>query len=813
MRVFTGRPPSPPPPPETIQLPVIAMVVPLALSLVMALVLHSPLALLMGIVGPAMVAAGWLHQRKALTQRESGLWDDFHQAETDFRAHREEAHQVERAEARRALPELVEWMSDPLWRREQTPSSVVRIGQGMWMPPAGHPLAGTGMVVAMPAGIDTTHGLALVAGADSVDLWRHVVTQWVVASGRSGLDPIPRHSGEELARDYLGISRLTWVRDISEVPPECGIVMVPQGLSLVTLTEAGEPTREIRPDRLSQAQMLWALRKLDPSSQCEEGEGVDVPPRSHLIAQLSVMSAEVNLVQEGPHVVVWGATGSGKSVTVCTLVLSLARRYPPRDMVLVLIDFKGGAGLRPLDKLPHAVGMVSDLDPRRSERVRAGLVSEMVKRERIMAQHGVADIVELGDDVWCPRLLVIVDEVAWLCQTAPEWTDTLSDLARRGRSLGIHVVLSTQRVTGVLPRELMSNISLRLCARVSDPADVMEWMPDASASLASALRHSPPGRLLVSGALTRPAWHSVTPGEIPQSSYVAPSPPWRVWSEDLPELVAPESGIWAIEDRLETQTHGELRDSPLTEGSVLVVGDRASGRTNAGYALAALAPGSVLAPSDPAGLWQCLRDLQGRRATLVIDDADMLLHKAGGEGESFLMDALEGFDGSLALMVSPRHRLTRGLARIAQGRVVLWLAHSDDAAGWGAPGVALPGRAQYQGLDIQIVYPAPVPDLWSQAPLDPLTCAPIVISHHPERWSALETRFLGTADQAMASWHLLSGELAETPVVLDAVSHRDARHASAGRISLPPLTPEPGWCWIWRAGRTQLVSAADLGGL
>ena len=794
--------------------PVIAMVVPLVLSVVMALVLHSPLALMMGVLGPVMVFAGWWQTKRTQSRGAARLADEFSTAQQQFQKEIDTAREAERASARSALPQVLQAMGDPLWRRAAHPSVLVRVGEGVWSPPAHHPLEGTGVILGMPAGIDASAGLALIGNAEALGVWRNLVVQWLLASGPDGLDPAPSLTRDSSEREFAGVSRLVWVTDIASVPSDCGLVVVFHGDSMVTITEVGQPSRQVRPDTLSFAEVLWALEKLS-SAQVPTPEVHDpLGQRGRLRAQLSPVSPVIDLVREGPHTVVWGATGSGKSVTVCELVVSLASRYPPSELVCVLVDFKGGAGLRPLLALPHTVGMVSDLDPARSDRALAGLVAEMEKRERIMAKHKVSDVAQLGDSIWCPRLLVVVDEVAWLCQTSPKWADTLSDVAQRGRSLGVHLILATQRITGVLPRALMANVSLRLCGRISEEAEVVEWMPDASASLTRALRHVPPGRVLLAGALSTPVWHSVAPGEsIPQRITAlgeTPASQWRVWCEELPSLVPPVAGTWALRDQPESQAQEQLRDNPLEQGSVVVVGDSGSGRTCTGFALASLSPRSFLAPAHPAELWQCVRDLHAQSAVIVVDDADALLHGAGVEAEAFMLDALEAFDGALVMTISPRHRLARGLARLAPGLVALSLASTEDQHTWGAHLQPVPGRARFAGHEIQVTFPSPAPTLWAPTELVATGRPLIVLTETPEDWVEVQSAFVGTADEALGQWQRLSPQLGTTDVVLDQVGHRDVRHATLGRITPPPMAPPPGWCWVWRNGAPYLASAAGL---
>jgi len=798
--------PAPPPLParDPISIPIIPLLAPLALSLVMALVLHSALALMMGFMGPLMVLGGWWHHKKIAAKDARSAKAEHDAATEAYAAALQTARSRERGHASRIAPSVLEWSHDPMWREPATAPEVVRIGQGWWTPPMGHALSGTEALGAMPAAVDVLRGIALIGGPEAEDVWRNIVLQWWMGSGVEGLEPALRGSGEPFPTDIKGASRAVWVRSLADVPGECQTLLILSGGPLGTVHVSGEMPRQIKCDRITLVEALRALRKrtittVEPGSSVVEG-----PNRSTLWARLSPEAAGIDLVREGPHAVVWGATGSGKSQSVCSLVLSLAASYEPHDLVVVVIDFKGGAGLRPLSTLPHTIGMVTDLDPLRSSRARAGLESEMVKRERILSAHGVPDVADLPDSTWCPRLLVVVDEVAWLLTTAPEWADTLSDLTQRGRSLGIHVILSTQRVSGVLPRALMANVSLRICGRVTDDQEVAEWMPELSASQKNTLRHVAPGRALVAGATRAPAWHDVALASNENSSRESEKSHWRVWSEELPHTIAYERGVWGWGDYPELQTKEKLTSDPLSAGSIVIVGDSGSGRTTAAHAVSALSHVSVVAPRDPAGAWACVQEHQGTGATIVIDDADHLLHQAGSEGEVFLMDALEGYDGKLVLTLGPRHRLCRGLARLTPQRLVLSLADKDDQVQWGGPGLTVPGRGRFAGVEIQISASQPILP-WAPPQLSEAVTPPIVLSETPEVWEGVPTSFLGTPDQAMAGWHTLGPLTSRADVLVQGVSHRDIRVASSGRITLPPLVPQVGWVWVWRAGRALIA--------
>ena len=112
-------------------------------------------------------------------------------------------------------------------------------------------------------------------------------------------------------------------------------------------------------------------------------------------------AVRIDLVRDGPHAVVAGTTGAGKSELLTTLVLGLALTYPPRLLAVLLVDFKGGTGLPGLSTLPHVVGRLSDLDAAGARRVLLGLGAELRRRERIVARAGVRDVEELQPALGC----------------------------------------------------------------------------------------------------------------------------------------------------------------------------------------------------------------------------------------------------------------------------------------------------------------------------------------------------------------------------------------------------------------------------
>ena len=207
---------------------------------------------------------------------------------------------------------------------------------------------------------------------------------------------------------------------------------------------------------------------------------------------------QLDIRADGPHGLVAGTTGSGKSELLQTIIASLAVGNRPDEMTFVLVDYKGGAAFKDCTLLPHTVGMVTDLDGHLTSRALESLAAELRRREHQLARAGAKDIEDYLDakapgDEPMPRLLIVIDEFAALVQELPDFVEGLIDIARRGRSLGVHLILATQRPAGVVSAEIKSNTNLRIALRVTDPADSADVIdaPDAAA-----ISKSTPGRAI-----------------------------------------------------------------------------------------------------------------------------------------------------------------------------------------------------------------------------------------------------------------------------------------------------------------------------
>ncbi|MGQ0616286.1 MAG: FtsK/SpoIIIE domain-containing protein [Acidimicrobiia bacterium] len=243
---------------------------------------------------------------------------------------------------------------------------------------------------------------------------------------------------------------------------------------------------EGEPDLAAAVGRRWASAGADPPLRAPVGAAVGRP-------------FVLDLSGDGPHALVAGTTGSGKSELLRTLVAGLATEMSPGQLTFVLVDFKGGSAFDACGRLPHTVGLVTDLDEDLADRALRCLEAEVRHRERRLREAGVRDASELRrqaspGDAPMPRLVVVVDEFATLRADVPGFVDSLVSIAQRGRSLGLHLVLATQRPAGAVSESIRTNTNLRVCLRVQHPADSTDVLGVAAAA---DLPRRRPGRALV----------------------------------------------------------------------------------------------------------------------------------------------------------------------------------------------------------------------------------------------------------------------------------------------------------------------------
>ena len=204
-------------------------------------------------------------------------------------------------------------------------------------------------------------------------------------------------------------------------------------------------------------------------------------------------SLNIGLSEHGPHWLLGGTTGAGKSQLLRSLVLSAALRYPPERLGLILVDFKGSAGLGPLAQLPHALSVLSNFDVSAVERALEFLRADIHRREVDLQALGVnsyrdylASCQSAGTTPRYPELLIVVDEFRMLIDSMPDAMAELMRIATIGRSLGLHLVLATQRPQGAISQDIRANIATSICLRVASAQDSYNLLEHESAAYISA---------------------------------------------------------------------------------------------------------------------------------------------------------------------------------------------------------------------------------------------------------------------------------------------------------------------------------------
>lgn len=541
--------------------------------------------------------------------------------------------------------------------------------------------------------------------------------------------------------------------------------------------------------------------------------------------------ARLDLVQDGPHAIVTGMTGSGKSELLTSWVVGLSRRHTPQDVTFLLVDFKGGRTFDHLTVLPHVVGVVTDLDDDGAVRAVESLRAELTHRERVLAAHGARDIAEaVGAEL--PRLVVVVDEYAALVAAHPELHELFADIAARGRALGLHLVLASQRVSGVFRDAVLANAPLRVALRVTDATESRSILgagdaaelPGGSEGIGLALIRRAGDR----GPIRTRIAHC-PPTLLTGEPVSADAPVRRPWLPPLPPCVpladlradAPAGAlVWGLADHPSRQ-----RQTPvvLGAGGLLVVGRERSGRSTLIAALAAQAPAAHRCDADPERGWDQLRRLEQPSADelFLFDDIDLLLARLDDEcrmaGIEMLDRGIREAQSVGARVVLTARRLPHALARataLIGDRLLLSLPSRAEHIAAGGEGVdplrdAPPGRGHLAGELVQVAWVAPGAAPASSAHEVPFPTDALVGVVVPpgERAGALLARLphgaraLGDALPAAGGelrgvlwatpetwqreWRALASVRADGALVIDARCRSDYR-AVSGRADVPP---------------------------
>lgn len=812
--------PPPVPEPEPPGLPIVGALAPLLVAGLLFAVVRTPVVLLVAVLSPVLAVAQLVDGRLAARRRRR---HDLARRSADLdELEREAAGRLaaRAAAAQRSTPSSALLVADRGWTRRPEQQRVVLGSAPLPTEPVleGRPsgererrmLTDAARLPGAPVTVDPATRVSVTGAPPLATAFARAIAVQRAACGLAlpEGDAARTIPDADLEVDITGPGSARVVRAHGAAASLAGLVFAP---GLVT------------------AASLARLRSALPGAAVPGlPELIALPPgRGGLAARFAVGPSgpvELDLVADGPHAVVAGTTGSGKSALLTAWVLALAAAHPPSVVGFLLVDCKGGAAFDPLAGLPHVLGVVTDLDPEGTERVVQSLTAELHRRERVLREAGLPDVTGSGE----PRLVLVVDEFRALLETRPALAAVFVDVAARGRSLGLHLVLCTQRPAGSIRDELLANCGLRISLRVHDVSDSVAVVGTGEAAR---LAGAPPGTAVVRTADGAPA--RITVGRLTgdavrsiagAAARSATGPVRRPWLEPLP-------GRLPLVDLLPERSHGRVvlgrldlpaeQRQPLAEWNpqweprLLVAGRTGSGRSSL-LAVVAAQLGCDVVPDDAACAWDRIHD---DAAPLLLDDTEALLDRLGPHADAAV-------DRLIVRLRAPACAPTvlccrgpgawagariRAVAGLADRILLLGLDLDDHLALGGARGSwqerARPGRAVWDGAIAQLavpsgaaprtaVPPAPLLDLgggsWLLATAAPAERLAQLLG------AGVRAAAPGGGDRAtvlvaspagwQAEWALLGRLLAVAPVLVDRIPPADAR-ALTGRASvLPPVT-------------------------
>jgi len=542
----------------------------------------------------------------------------------------------------RVHPSVADIARNPDWVPARNGVTVVRAGRH----PDGSPWL-----------VDVAAGVAVIGDGPIADaVWTSLVVQATAGLG------VPCDSG----------ATVRWANGASIVrgeTNEVGLVIRCSGRGIETVTARGSlPARvDVLPDDTSGADGI-----LDA------------------IARSRRERLRVTLTSDTPHVLIAGRTGSGKSHALTALVVEWTAHFTSAEFQFVGIDFKGGATLGPLSVLPHHLATLTDLTATDAPRAIAGLSAELRRRETEFVRQRVASI---ENSIGVPRLAIVIDEVHEFLRQFPSAHELLADLARRGRSLGVHLVLSVQHPSSVLRDSVLANIPVRICLAMNTLHDVIQVLGRTTSTAPTrgcALVTLGDGQVReVHVPAIDVAAQAVRPNDRTSE------PPWK------PALTGPvgregRTGFGLIDD-VANASYRIAHWQP-SDGDVAVVGDRGSGRTET---LRALVDGhSALWVTSASDI-----NTDPDSRIVVIDNLDRLVDSMTPlEATTFLekIRRIRQLSPPVAVMVSSDQPLPRALGPV-RNVITLRTATLDAHRATGAPPetfdpAAAPGSGTWRGL-------------------------------------------------------------------------------------------------------------------
>lgn len=572
------------------------------------------------------------------------------------------------------------------------------------------------------------------------------------------------------------------------LPPGLGAVVHLASPRMGVLTSIGRPPVDLVPELLSSAEAAdWAGRVERAARRAGLAARGGVLPEhvalrdlprapTHALRGRAGLRVGVGIgadgpleldLAAGPHALVAGTSGSGKSEFLLAWLTALALAYGPDRVAFLLVDFKGGAAFEPIAGLPHVTGIVTDLDEQEAARAVVSIRAELRRREQVLRSAGARDLAVLDERIELPRLVVVVDEFQAMVERFPELGEVIADVAARGRSLGVHLVLASQRPNGVVRDQVTANCGIRVSLRVLQRSDSLAIVGTDAAALIEPGR---PGR-----AVADPGDGRAVPFQSAQADaesidralrrHADTHPPRRPWLDPLPRTVTLEtigavlahgrpaspasmavargddpgraSILLGVVDDPDRQRRLPAEWRPLDDGPLVVLGVPGSGRSallNAVAAQVEARSGSaaVVRIEGPRGhAWDAVHRVadsigaSGAPALVVVDDLDVAFaawpddyrFAALGRLEEVLRNA-RGAGIAIAASAVRLAGLGAGLRDAFTTSALLRHASRADLVHAGGAGAAWsadapPGAGQWRGRGAQFLTarrPAPPED-------------------------------------------------------------------------------------------------------
>ncbi|WP_431826110.1 FtsK/SpoIIIE domain-containing protein [Microbacterium algeriense] len=767
--------PTTPAPSRRAPLPILAAVVPVAGGVVLWLVTGSLYALCFAALGPIMIGASAVdaarHRRRERREGEARAERDWAAVEAEL----VRRHQEERDALRLHAPDVAGCLAQPPLRGTRPPaagtsivvgagsvSSAVRCSgaddeRGRSFRMRAGVLERAPIVVPLGGGISVRGAQPLVEAvvrALAVQLCLRfgpaqltIVGERLEEYGLAGLPHAARVGGS-------GLSVAIGAVDDARSAADAAILMLPPGADVpegtTTVIDVAEPTLssvrtphaviDVAVECLSREQAVVVAGELagrrDDAERLPEAVALhqlEQPDDAEGLAAVIGRDARgpvvVDIVSDGPHALVTGTTGTGKSELLVTWVAAMAAKHGPERVVFVLADFKGGTAFEPLRELRQVAAVITDLDDEGARRGVSSLAAELRRRERLLAAAGVRDV----RDAAIPRLVVVVDEFAALLAEHPDLGAIFTDIAARGRALGMHVILGTQRAAGIVRDALAANCPLRISLRVGDAADsrlmigtdAAASLPGGTASRGVALMRRPtdtepvPVRIALTGAadVSRVAGRWAAAPR-PLSPWL-PALPTRV---GLAELTARSGGVDEIVLGLADEP--DRQEQPLEvlrsgeERGLVVVGGAGSGKTTVLRAIADQRPDALWLPDDAEVVWDLViawaSGEESPPPVVLADDVDALVASLPPDyGQQLAQgweQVLRTSPGSLFVLTAGRSagQLGRALDLVPKRAVLRMPNRIEHLAAGGEASAFLrrrtPGRATIGEREVQLVW-------------------------------------------------------------------------------------------------------------